>query len=226
MPKIIKKLEALDEDSASVLNNAKLEYENAKAQYDEVIAAQQNAAANMPQVKDELDKCIADEEAKKKAMEDALADEMNIHKKINQTKENINQIRFKLHEAEEKLGKAQANSNEKGRTSESLKLAYDNAKTEYEKANYTYTQSNSICNQLSKVFYKLNYEATRSDYNKADYDSAKSAYDSVLYEFSKLTGLTFNYTDETDTTIDEVSDKSSDTKEKGLLSKFFGSRKK
>ena len=32
--------------------------------------------------------------------------------------------------------------------------------------------------------------------------------------------------DETDTTIDEVSDKSSDTKEKGLLSKFFGSRKK
>lgn len=57
-------------------------------------------------------------------------------------------------------------------------------------------------------------------------DSAKSAYDSVLYEFSKLTGLTFNYTDETDTTIDEVSDKSSDTKEKGLLSKFFGSRKK
>lgn len=66
-------------------------------------------------------------------MEDALADEMNIHKKINQTKENINQIRFKLHEAEEKLGKAQANSNEKGRTSESLKLAYDNAKTEYEK---------------------------------------------------------------------------------------------
>ena len=58
----------------------------------------------MPQVKDELDKCIADEEAKKKAMEDALADEMNIHKKINQTKENINQIRFKLHEAEEKLG--------------------------------------------------------------------------------------------------------------------------
>ena len=28
--------------------------------------AQQNAAANMPQVKDELDKCIADEEAKKK----------------------------------------------------------------------------------------------------------------------------------------------------------------
>ncbi len=27
---------------------------------------QQNAAANMPQVKDELDKCIADEEAKKK----------------------------------------------------------------------------------------------------------------------------------------------------------------
>ena len=91
---------------------------------------------------------------------------------------------------------------------------------------HTYTQSNSICNQLSKVFYKLNYEATRSDYNKADYDSAKSAYDSVLYEFSKLTGLTFNYTDETDTTIDEVSDKSSDTKEKGLLSKFFGSRKK
>ena len=89
-----------------------------------------------------------------------LADEMNIHKKINQTKENINQIRFKLHEAEEKLGKAQANSDEKGRTSESLKLAYDNAKTEYEKANYTYTQSNSICNQLSKVFYKLNYEAT------------------------------------------------------------------
>ena len=43
---------------------------------------------------------------RKKAMEDALADEMNIHKKINQTKENINQIRFKLHEAEEKLGKA------------------------------------------------------------------------------------------------------------------------
>ena len=39
---------------------------------------------------------------RKKAMEDALADEMNIHKKINQTKENINQIRFKLHEAEEK----------------------------------------------------------------------------------------------------------------------------
>lgn len=62
----IKKLEAFDDDSASVLNNAKLEYENAKAQYDEVIAAQQNAAANMPQVKDELDKCIADEEAKKK----------------------------------------------------------------------------------------------------------------------------------------------------------------
>ena len=59
-------------------------------------------------------------------------------------------------------------------------------------------QSNSICNQLSKVFYKLNYEATRSDYNKADYDSAKSAYDSALNEFSKLTGLTFNYTDETD----------------------------
>ncbi|MCB7181553.1 hypothetical protein, partial [Longicatena sp. 210702-DFI.1.213] len=57
----IKKLEAFDDDSASVLNNAKLEYENAKAQYDEVIAAQQNAAANMPQVKDELDKCIADE---------------------------------------------------------------------------------------------------------------------------------------------------------------------
>ena len=54
----------------------------------------------------------------------------------------------------------------------------------------------------------------------------KSAYDSALNEFSKLTGLTFNYTDETDTTIDEVSDKSSDTKEKGLLSKFFGSRKK
>ena len=45
-------------------------------------------------------------------------------------------------------------------------------------------------------------------------------------KFSKLTGLTFNYIDETDTTIDnEVSDKSSDTKEKGLLSKFFGSRK-
>mgnify|MGYP000763129572 CR=1 FL=1 len=94
------------------------------------------------------------------------------------------------------------------------------AKTEYEKANYTYTQSNSICNQLSKVFYKLNYEATRSDYNKADYDSAKSAYDSVLYEFSKLTGLTFNYTDETDTTIDEVSDKSSDTKENTHVSSF------
>ena len=33
----IKNLEAFDDDSASVLNNAKLEYENAKAQYDEVI---------------------------------------------------------------------------------------------------------------------------------------------------------------------------------------------
>ena len=48
----------------------------------------------------------------------------------------------------------------------------------------------------------------------------------IIKLISKLTGLTFNYTDETDTTIDEVSDKSSDTKEKGLLSKFFGSRKK
>ncbi|MFR4338922.1 MAG: hypothetical protein ACLT33_13710 [Lachnospira pectinoschiza] len=65
-------------------------------------------------------------------MEDALADEMNIHKKINQTKENINQIRFKLHETEENL-QSYNNSDEKGRTSESLKLAYDNAKQNMKK---------------------------------------------------------------------------------------------
>ena len=55
----------------------------------------------------------------------------------------------------------------------------------------------------------------------------QDGYDGTIMKgIYKLTGLTFNYTDETNTTIDEVSDKSSDTKEKGLLSKFFGSRKK
>lgn len=34
-------------------------------------------------------------------MEDALADEMNMRKKIKQTNDDINQIRFRLHEAEE-----------------------------------------------------------------------------------------------------------------------------
>ena len=223
----IKKLEEFDSNSVSMLNNAKQEYEEAKARYDEVIDAQHNAAENMPQIKAELDECIKDEEAKKKAMEDALADEMNMRKKIKQTNDDINQIRFRLHEAEEKLSKAQANSDANGRTAESLKLVYDNAKTEYEKANYTYTQSSSICSQLSKVFYKLNYEATRSDYNKTDYDEAKTAYDSALQKFSQLTGMTFNYIDETDSTIDnQQSSKNSEVKEKGLFSKFFGGKKK
>ena len=48
-----------------MLNNAKQEYEEAKARYDEVIDAQHNAAENMPQIKAELDECIKDEEAKK-----------------------------------------------------------------------------------------------------------------------------------------------------------------
>ena len=87
-------------------------------------------------------------------MEDALADEMNMRKKIKQTNDDINQIRFRLHEAEEKLSKAQANSDANGRTAESLKLVYDNAKTEYEKANYTYTQSSSIISFL-KFFISL-----------------------------------------------------------------------
>ncbi len=43
---------------------------------------------------------------------------------------------------------------------------------------------------------------TRSDYNKADYDAAKASYDSALQEFSQLTGMTFNYTDETESTTD------------------------
>ena len=79
-----------------------------------------------------------DENLKKKLMEDALSNEMNLRKNIGQIKDEINKINFRLHEAVEKLNKAQANSDASGRTTESLKLTYDNAKTEYEKANYTY----------------------------------------------------------------------------------------
>ena len=45
----------------------------------------------------------------------------------------------------------------------------------------------------------FNYEATRSDYNKTDFDNAKSVYDKALIEYTNLTGITFNMTDETDT---------------------------
>lgn len=63
--------------------------------------------------------------------------------------------------------------------------------------------------------------------NKTDYDEAKTAYDSALQKFSQLTGMTFNYIDETDSTIDnQQSSKNSEVKEKGLFSKFFGGKKK
>lgn len=150
---------------------------------------------------------------------------MNLQKKLNQTKEEINKIRFRLNEANDKLTKAQANSDASGRTKDSLKLAYDIAKAEYEKADFVYSQSNSICNALSKTYYKLNYETTRSDYDQNDYNAAKKTYDDTLMEFTNLTGVTFNFTEES--SADESdSDKSSDSsKDKGLFSKFFGKKK-
>ena len=63
-----------------------------------------------------------------------------------------------------------------------------------------------------------------SVFETADFDAAKSAYDSMLDEYTSLTGITFNYTDDSDSSIEgESTDK---TKEKGIFSKFFGGKKK
>ena len=43
----------------------------------------------------------------------------------------------------------------------------------------------------------------------------------ALIEYTNLTGITFNMTDETDTLINETET----SKEKGLFSKFFGGKK-
>ena len=55
-----------------------------------------------------------------------------------------------------------------------------------------------------------------------NFDNAKSVYDKALIEYTNLTGITFNMTDETDTLINETET----SKEKGLFSKFFGGKKK
>lgn len=94
-------MEDFNNNSSAVLNNAKLEYEKAYNEYKEVQKAQSDAAENMPQIKKQLDDCIADEEAKKKLMEDALSNEMNLRKNIGQIKDEINKINFRLHEAVE-----------------------------------------------------------------------------------------------------------------------------
>lgn len=221
----IKKLDEFGSDSVSVLNKAKDKYEEVLRNYEAVQTEQANAAKNLPQIKAQLDEAIAQEEIKKKAVEDSLANEMNLQKKLKQTKEEINKIRFRLNEANDKLTKAQASSDASGRTKDSLKLAYDIAKAEYEKADFVYSQSNSICNALSKTYYKLNYETTRSDFNQNDYNAAKKTYDDTLMEFTNLTGVTFNFTDES-STDESDSDKSSDlSKDKGLFTKFFGKKK-